>query len=565
MLVSVIIPSFRQPHFLERAITSCLEQDHDQLEVVVVEDCSMDASLGVAASAARRDERVRIVSCAENGGLGRARNIGIAHATGDLLCFLDSDDYLLDCSISARLEAFPAAVAEHGPNVVGVYGDWQHVPEAIDHPVVRQPRQVMPLVSWSTYTGENVFICSAPLVQRDAVLAAGGFPEGLPMLEDFALWARMITAGGVFVPVHHIVSTYRQRPNSMLRGDGLVVMADHVRVINDWVADAGVPLADGGALEAWLDDRDPRPHGRMSWSVPSILGNFGGSLGAQSVSGEIESSVPQAQLAIDDFMTTPESSGLDVSPCFWQSAPRTTTSDIVVVASMLAHSLEAVALVDVGRRLDLEVAVATPHTSGWANTWPLALAGLDPIASGGGWGPGSHQASAQRLIVDLSTWETTTEETAQRIVHGADVLWPNRSPATSACVYVPREMQGHAALDAWLSTSLHALADRGEAPMVVADPQIRPSLGGYRSELPSIDRLRSASMIVAPRCVDLDLLMALAPTVVFDPSATTGDHAKTQTELIGALDTRAMTGMQTIAPDLETMESTLRRLIAAAT
>jgi glycosyltransferase involved in cell wall biosynthesis len=558
MLVSIIIPSFRQPQFLERAIASCLEQDHDELEVIVVEDCSMDASLGIVASAASRDDRVRIVSCTENGGLGRARNIGIAHASGELLCFLDSDDYLLDRSISSRLEEFPGAVAQHGPNVVGVYGDWQHVPEAIDHPVVRQPRQVMPLVSSATYTGENVFICSAPLVQRDAVIAAGGFPEGLRMLEDFALWARMIAAGGVFVPVHQVVSTYRQRPNSMLRGDGLVVMADHVRVINDWVASVGVSIADGGALEAWLDDRDPRSYGRMSWSVPSILGNFGGTLGARSVSAEIGENALAAQDDLDDFMTNLESPGLGVSASFWRTAPRV-SGEVRVVASTLAQTLEAVALVDVGRSIDVEVAVVSPEPAAWFDNWPLALAGIAPIDA-------DHVQAREDgvTLVDLSTWQTTPEQCAQRIVHGANLLWPRPVHDPPACVYVAKELDGYPALDAWLSTALHALADRGEAPTVIADPRIRSSLGGYRSELPSIERLRSASMIVAPRCDDLDLLMALAPTVVFDPSEPNGDHARTRTQLERALDARSRVGMKAIEPDLAAIEATLRRVIAEA-
>ena len=123
----------------------------------------------------------------------------------------------------------------------------------------------MAVVSRENYTGENVFICSAPLVQRSAVLDAGGFPEGLSMLEDFALWAKMIAAGGVFAPVAHVVATYRQRPNSMLRGDGVVVMADYVAKINSWMADHEVALAGGRALDAWLDGRPPYPFGRMSW------------------------------------------------------------------------------------------------------------------------------------------------------------------------------------------------------------------------------------------------------------------------------------------------------------
>jgi len=71
-------------------------------------------------------------------------------------------------------------------------------------------------------------------------------------------------------------------------------------------------------------------------------------------------------------------------------------------------------------------------------------------------------------------------------------------------------------------------------------------------------------MIVAPRCDDLDLLMALAPTVVFDPSEPNGDHARTRTQLERALDARSRVGMKTIEPDLAAMEATLRRVIAEA-
>jgi teichuronic acid biosynthesis glycosyltransferase TuaG len=414
MLVSVIIPSFRQPQFLARAIESCLEQDHADLEVIVVEDNSRDASLAIAAAFARRDDRVRVVACPDNGGLGRARNIGVAHSSGEYLCFLDSDDYLLERSISARLDAFPAVIEEHGPGVVGVYGDWQHVAETIDHPIVRQPRAVMPVVQQSTYTGENVFICSAPLGRRGAVIAAGGFPEGLRMLEDFALWARIIAAGGVFVPVHHMVSTYRQRPNSMLRGDGLVLMSDHAQIINDWMAEAGTPLADGGALTAWLEDRDPRSYGRMSWSVPSLLGSFGGTPDAASVSAAIGAAPIDKRPGLSDFMAKPVLSGTDDPPPV-RIIGSSANVDVVVHADSLARSLEAVSLIDVGRRIGINVAATVPDLGVWEDWWPLVLLDADVIGS-------DDPRLDAAAHVDLASPAGSNEIAAQRIRRGADVL-----------------------------------------------------------------------------------------------------------------------------------------------
>ncbi len=541
MLVSIIIPSFRQPQFLERAIASCLEQDHDELEVIVVEDHSRDASLGIAAAMAAVDSRVRVVSCPTNGGLGKARNIGIAHARGHLLCFLDSDDYLLDRSLSARIDAWPAAVARYGEAVVGVYGDWQHVPESIDFPAVRQPRKTMPLVSSETYTGENVFICSAPLVERAAVVEAGGFPEGLRMLEDFALWARMIAAGGVFVPVTHVVSTYRQRPNSMLRGDGVVVMSDHADVINDWFIESGGSIVDGGAMAAWLEDRDPRPFGRMSWSVPSILGSFGGGPGAAAVASIRETPTepnPLERPPLDDFMGNPVNSGLVSPPPLWRPEMQTPT-DLVVSISSVQHALEAVALVSVGRDRGRHIEVAVGDPSSWFDGWPLALA--DIVAA----------PTASEPMIDLADLDLDQALRTALIGHAVNILWPESVTRTGSCVYVPQEMTNHPGIDAWLTTALHALADSGHDPVIVADPRARAELRGYRSELMSVDRLRSFGTIVAPRCDDLSLIELLAPTVVFDPFEQRGDHSRTRGELDDGLETldRSWSLSSTAPPD----------------
>ena len=520
--VSIIIPSFRQPQFLGRAIESCLEQDHEDIEVVVIDDRSRDASLAVAWSFASADDRVKVFEAAANGGLGAARNVGIAHASGEYLCFLDSDDYLVPGSLSARLEVYPAAELAHGEDLAVVYGDWQHVGEMVDHLTPRNARASMPTVSTANYTGENVFICSAPLVRRDHVLAVGGFPENLPMLEDFALWARMIAAGHVFEPVHHVVATYRQRPNSMLRGDGATVMAAYVDRINAWMETEQVELADGGAMSTWLENGSPNAHGRLSWNVPSQLGNLGST--GVPVAGAPNGGIGDS--GVPDFMADPTVTGLSstLSPL-----PSSVESQVEAQRQVIVRSpweaLEAVALrntFDAGE-MSLAVFVEDPHD--WASWWPLALDGVLPDAA--------SQLSEGHPTIDLKTLRVETPGLARR---GAEHLWPDLLPAPdSAIVYVPESMRGYAALDAWISVTLHALGDAGLSSRLMVDPSMRGEIGGWRTEFLSIESMLEADVVVCPDGPQ-EFLTQLATVVVFDPSVIEEGPARTAAELAARLD-----------------------------
>jgi CDP-glycerol glycerophosphotransferase len=91
--ISVVIPIYNVEPYLEECLDSVAGQTFRDLEVVMVEDGSSDNSAAIAESYAARDERFRLIT-QPNGGLGNARNTGIAAATGEFLAFVDSDDYL---------------------------------------------------------------------------------------------------------------------------------------------------------------------------------------------------------------------------------------------------------------------------------------------------------------------------------------------------------------------------------------------------------------------------------------------------------------------------------------
>ncbi|MGK5696525.1 bifunctional glycosyltransferase/CDP-glycerol:glycerophosphate glycerophosphotransferase [Streptomyces sp. URMC 128] len=91
---SVIVPAYQVQAYLHECLESVLSQSCPDLELIVVDDCSPDACGAIIDEFAARDARVHPVHLPQNVGLGRARNAGVAHASGDYLLFLDSDDTL---------------------------------------------------------------------------------------------------------------------------------------------------------------------------------------------------------------------------------------------------------------------------------------------------------------------------------------------------------------------------------------------------------------------------------------------------------------------------------------
>ncbi|MEV6751740.1 bifunctional glycosyltransferase family 2 protein/CDP-glycerol:glycerophosphate glycerophosphotransferase [Streptomyces sp. NPDC051214] len=110
---SVVVPAHRVQGYLRECLDSVLEQAFcrtgGDLELIVVDDASPDASAAIAAECAERDPRVQLVRLPAHAGAGPARNIGADRATGTHLLFLDGDDLLLPGALEAIAEALDAA------------------------------------------------------------------------------------------------------------------------------------------------------------------------------------------------------------------------------------------------------------------------------------------------------------------------------------------------------------------------------------------------------------------------------------------------------------------------
>ncbi|GEM_PF-1133225 len=100
-LVSVIVPIYNDAGHLDECVNSIISQTWSNLEIILVDDGSTDDSYLKCLEWAKRDSRIHI-SKKENGGAASARNVGLKMATGDLLCFVDSDDFI-DAAMIAEM------------------------------------------------------------------------------------------------------------------------------------------------------------------------------------------------------------------------------------------------------------------------------------------------------------------------------------------------------------------------------------------------------------------------------------------------------------------------------
>jgi teichuronic acid biosynthesis glycosyltransferase TuaG len=93
LLISVIIPLYNAEKFIAETIETVLKQTYQNFEILIVDDCSTDGSVSIVNHMAEDDDRIKLIQSDTNfGGPAKPRNIGVEHAKGEYIAFLDADD-----------------------------------------------------------------------------------------------------------------------------------------------------------------------------------------------------------------------------------------------------------------------------------------------------------------------------------------------------------------------------------------------------------------------------------------------------------------------------------------
>jgi glycosyltransferase involved in cell wall biosynthesis len=194
-LVSIIIPAFNSGPYLSATLTSCREQTHAALEIIVVDDGSTDDTAAIARRIASEEPRLRVI-CSSNQGQCAARNLGLSQSRGGWVKFLDSDDLLPPGAVARQL----ALASQFGVGAVsgGSRGFWgQELPQ-LKLAVVNEYAtvdQALVEVFDSLYELQKVHqgTFSEILLRRSLVDMVGGFDVRLRGAEELNMVLRIST------------------------------------------------------------------------------------------------------------------------------------------------------------------------------------------------------------------------------------------------------------------------------------------------------------------------------------------------------------------------------------
>jgi len=184
-LVSIITPSYNQAAYLEQTLLSVLNQDHAPIEYIVVDGASKDASVEIIK---KYSDRLAYWVSEKDGGQAEAINKGFARATGEIIAWLNSDDYYLPGAVSAAVKMFEA-----NPEVMLVYGNMLAVDER---------GKTFNTLTYKQLTLEDLLcfqIIGQPAVfmRRSALQKTDGLDSTFHFLLDHFLWIQLAQHGKI--------------------------------------------------------------------------------------------------------------------------------------------------------------------------------------------------------------------------------------------------------------------------------------------------------------------------------------------------------------------------------
>jgi glycosyltransferase involved in cell wall biosynthesis len=213
-LVSVVIPCYRQAHFLDEAIESVLAQSYPHFELVVVDDGSDDNTAAIAGTY----PGVRYIR-QKNAGLSAARNTGLRHSLGKYLVFLDADDRLLANALEAGLQCFTSH-----PECAFVYGHSRFV-RFEGSPMRGRPQPVVNVEAdyyLALLRGAPIMAPASVMYRREIFELVGAFDPSLSPAADYDLYYRIARQFPIRCHEQTIVE-FRRHDTNMTRDYALML------------------------------------------------------------------------------------------------------------------------------------------------------------------------------------------------------------------------------------------------------------------------------------------------------------------------------------------------------
>ncbi len=203
-LVSVITPCYNSSRFISQAIESVLAQTYKNFEMIIVDDCSTDDSVGVVEEYLGKDCRIKLIKLEKNGGPAIARNIAIEAAKGGYIAFLDSDDIWLPEKLEKQIKFMKEC------DVILSYSSYYLINENGDDIglFLTKERATYRELLKSNYIGNLTAIYDAGRIGKQ-------YMEVVQRRQDYTLWLKILKAELLAEGILEPLAKYRRHRNSI--------------------------------------------------------------------------------------------------------------------------------------------------------------------------------------------------------------------------------------------------------------------------------------------------------------------------------------------------------------
>lgn len=195
--VSIIVPTYKRANMLTRAIDSVLNQTYDNVEVLVVDDNNPDTEWRQCTTSImeqyRENPKVRYICHPQNMNGSVARNTGIQEATGELISYLDDDDYYAMDKIERQVKYL-----EEHPHYRAVYCGWNRD----NHDFVPEGEGDL---SYDILSGTNIIITNSIMMWRSDCMKCGGWDPNLMRHQEAAYLLNYFRNGGLMGRIEDVL------------------------------------------------------------------------------------------------------------------------------------------------------------------------------------------------------------------------------------------------------------------------------------------------------------------------------------------------------------------------
>ncbi|CAM4434206.1 glycosyltransferase family 2 protein [Flavobacterium terrigena] len=204
-LVSIITPCFNSEKYLSKAVQSVISQTHQNWELLLVDDCSSDATFAIISNFASQDSRIKAFKLDKNSGAGVARNFAIQQASGNYIAFLDADDLWKSDKLEKQINFMQTQ------NIPFTFSFYETIDEVgnLRNETITTPSKI---------TYQQLYFCNwiGNLTGIYSVDFFGKIPiSSIKKRQDWMLWLQIVKQIETAIPFPESLAYYRVREDSI--------------------------------------------------------------------------------------------------------------------------------------------------------------------------------------------------------------------------------------------------------------------------------------------------------------------------------------------------------------